>query len=52
MSDWYPSRYGAADRAGTANELTPERTLRALRIPQSGQVIELAQPTRSTTPAS
>jgi kynurenine formamidase len=50
VTEWYPSRYGAADRAGAGNELNPERTLRALRIPRSGRVIELAQPTRSTTP--
>jgi kynurenine formamidase len=40
---WWPSRYGAEDSAGTGNELTPERVLRALRIPVSGRVVELAQ---------
>ena len=26
---WWPSRYGAGDEKGAANELTPERTLAA-----------------------
>ena len=39
---WWPSRYGADDEAGTANELTPARTLSALRLPITGRVIELA----------
>lgn len=40
---WWPSRYGADDRVGTGNELTPERTLEALKLPKSGKVIKLAQ---------
>ncbi|MDQ3925083.1 MAG: cyclase family protein [Actinomycetota bacterium] len=39
---WWPSRYGVDDQAGAANELTPERTLEALKIPQQGRAIELA----------
>lgn len=39
---WWPSRYGADDQAGAANELTAERTLAALRLPLTGNVIELA----------
>lgn len=50
MADWYPSRYGAEDRVGAANELTAERTLAALRIPRTGRVIELAQYTDPATP--
>jgi hypothetical protein len=41
-SPWWPSPYGAADRIGAGNELTPEATLAALRLPRSGRVIELA----------
>lgn len=41
-AQWWPSRYGPDDEAGAANELTPERTLAALRIPRTGEVIELA----------
>lgn len=40
---WWPSRYGADDRLGSGNELTPERTLAALRLPQEGRVIELTR---------
>ena len=40
---WWPSRYGADDELGAGHELTPERTLAALRIPKQGRIIELAQ---------
>ena len=40
---WWPSRYGADDELGAGHELTPERTLAALRIPTQGRIIELAQ---------
>lgn len=39
---WWPSRYGPDDQVGAGNELTPERTLEALRLPQQGRAIELA----------
>lgn len=47
---WWPSVYGAADRIGAGNELTPEATLAALRLPRSGHVIELAQLTTADVP--
>ena len=47
---WWPSVYGAADRIGAGNELTPEATLAALRLPRSGHVIELAQLTTAGVP--
>ena len=47
---WWPSVYGAADRIGAGNELTPEATLAALRLPRSGRVIELAQLTTADVP--
>jgi kynurenine formamidase len=40
---WWPSRYGPDDELGAGNELTPERTLDALKIPREGRTIELAQ---------
>ncbi|WP_205125796.1 cyclase family protein [Pseudomonas fragi] len=40
---WWPSRYGADDRIGSGNELTPERTLEAVRLVSEGRVIELTQ---------
>ena len=50
MSEWWPSRYGADDRLGAGNELTPERVLAALRIPAQGRVVQLAQITVPGTP--
>jgi kynurenine formamidase len=48
---WWPSRYGADDEVGAGNELTPERTLAALRIPKQGRIIELAQLLEPDIPA-
>lgn len=39
---WWPSRYGADDESGSLNEITPERTLAALGLPRTGEIIELA----------
>lgn len=47
---WWPSVYGADDRAGAGNELTPAATLAALGLPRSGQVLELAQLTTADVP--
>lgn len=41
-SPWYPSRYGVGDVLGAGNELSPERTLAALAIPRTGEVLPLA----------
>jgi len=38
---WWPSSHGAQDQAGASNDITPEKVLRALRIPKSGQTYEL-----------
>jgi kynurenine formamidase len=40
---WWPSRYGADDRIGAGNEITPERTLAALKLPKEGKLIRVAQ---------
>jgi kynurenine formamidase len=48
---WWPSRYGAEDRIGAGNELMPERTLAALNLPASGEVVELAQHLDQGSPA-
>ena len=40
---WWPSRYGPDDEIGAGNELTPELTLAALRLPTQGRIIELAR---------
>jgi hypothetical protein len=47
---WWPSPYGAGDRIGAGNELTPEATLAALRLPRTGRVVELAQLTTADVP--
>lgn len=39
---WWPSLYGADDEIGSLNEVTPERIQRAMLLPVSGRVIELA----------
>jgi kynurenine formamidase len=48
---WWPSRYGEGDTLGAGNELTPERTLEALKIPRDGRVVELAQVLQPDVPA-
>jgi kynurenine formamidase len=48
---WWPSRYGADDTLGAGNELTPERTLEALKLPREGRVIEIAQTLEVGAPA-
>jgi kynurenine formamidase len=40
---WWPSRYGPDDQLGTQNELTPQRTLEALKLPRTGAIVQLAQ---------
>lgn len=40
---WWPHRYGPDDQVGSGNELTPERTLRALKLPKEGRCLPLAQ---------
>lgn len=41
--EWWPSRYGAEDERGAANELKPEGVLAALGLPRTGEVIDLSQ---------
>ena len=38
---WWPSPHGRADQAGASNYVTPEKILRALQIPQTGETYEL-----------
>ena len=38
---WWPSPHGAKDQAGASNYITPEKVLKALRIPKTGQMYEL-----------
>jgi kynurenine formamidase len=40
---WWPSRHGADDQRGAANELTDDVVLEALRTPTRGRVVDLSQ---------
>jgi hypothetical protein len=40
---WWPSPHGALDQAGNSNYITPEKILKSLRIPKTGQVYELGR---------
>lgn len=48
---WYPSRYGAEDRIGAMNLLTPEKTAEAARLITTGKTYALGQVTGAKTPA-
>lgn len=38
---WWPSPHGPKDQAGNTNYITPEKIMKALRIPKTGQAYEL-----------
>jgi kynurenine formamidase len=40
---WWPSVHGAKDQAGNSNYITPDKILKALRIPKTGQTYELGR---------
>ncbi|HEU4427879.1 MAG TPA: cyclase family protein, partial [Myxococcota bacterium] len=42
---WYPSRYGAADRVGAANNLSAEATQRAAKLVTTGKTYSLGMTT-------
>lgn len=49
--DWVPSRYGADDRLGAANNLSPEAALAAASLVKTGQVYSLGIDTEEGAPA-
>ncbi|MDT8429603.1 MAG: cyclase family protein [Pseudomonadales bacterium] len=49
--DWAPSTYGAEDRIGAANNLSPERVLQAAELIQLGKVYSLGVETAEDSPA-
>ncbi len=49
--DWYPSRFGAEDRLGALNLLTPEKTAEAAKLITTGKTYALGQVTGRATPA-
>ncbi|HEU5258868.1 MAG TPA: hypothetical protein VFU28_22930, partial [Vicinamibacterales bacterium] len=40
---WWPSPHGGQDQAGNTNYITPEKIIKALRIPKTGQTYELGR---------
>ena len=47
---WYPSRWGAADQRGAANELTPAKVLEAKNLIKTGTVYQLGHVYESSMP--
>jgi kynurenine formamidase len=47
---WWPSAHGPKDQAGNSNYVTPEKILKALRIPKTGQTYELGHIYERTMP--
>ena len=47
---WWPSPHGPKDQAGNSNYVTPEKILKALRIPKTGQTYELGHIYERTMP--
>lgn len=50
-ADWYPSRYGADDTLGAANNLSPEKVLAAARLVKTGKTYSLGVQTGPDSPA-
>jgi hypothetical protein len=48
---WWPSRYGPQDQAGALNEITPAKTLEAIRLVRRGEVFDLAHVLHAGIPA-
>ena len=51
-NNWYPSRYGADDEIGAANNLSPAGVVKAAQLVKTGKVYSLAIETGPTTPMS
>lgn len=49
--DWYPSRYGADDRIGALNNLSPDKVVQAARLVTTGKTYALGVPTGPDSPA-
>ena len=50
-TDWYPSKYGADDRLGAINNLSPEKTAEAAKLITTGKTYALGMVTGPDTPA-
>jgi kynurenine formamidase len=51
QDDWYPSKYGADDTVGAANNLSPETVLAAASLVTTGKTYQLGGVTGANTPA-
>ena len=49
--DWYPSKYGAADRLGAMNNLSAQKTAEAAKLVTTGKTYNLGMVTGRDTPA-
>ncbi len=49
--DWYPSKYGADDRLGAINNLSPAKVLEAAQLVRTGKTYALGVVTGRETPA-
>ena len=49
--NWYPSKYGADDRLGALNNLSPEKTAEAAKLITTGKTYSLGMVTGRLTPA-
>jgi kynurenine formamidase len=47
---WWPSEWGADDQRGSANRVTPERVLAALRLAREGRIYPIGQPYEADMP--
>jgi len=47
---WFPSRWGAADQRGAANDLTPAKALEARNMIKTGTVYQLGHVYESSMP--
>jgi kynurenine formamidase len=50
QEQWYPSRYGADDEIGAANNLSPEGVLKAVKLVKEGKVYALGVESGPATP--
>jgi len=50
-ADWFPSRYGAEDRIGAANRLSPEIVRAAAGLVTNGRIYSLGMEVAADTPA-
>lgn len=48
--DWWPSEFGADDRSGATNWITPEKRIEAAKLVKRGEVATLGMPYHARTP--